>query len=120
MTFDPRIPFEMAARLKHPKDILRDYGFVGRDAFTLVASPLFQAELKRCLEELVASGLSFRQRARMLAPDALETAYDLMTDNEVSPAVRADTAKWIAKMADVEPKEKSSGVNDRFVLQINL
>ena len=97
MTFDARIPAELAARLRDPVETLRDYGYIDENAFNLVASPIFQIELKRSLEEHVL-GLSFRQRAKLMGPDALEEAYSMMTDVDVSPAVRLESAKWVAKM----------------------
>lgn len=119
MTFDARIPVELAARLRNPVEVLKTYGYAGKNAFNLVASPVFQIELKRSLEQLI-QGLNFRQRAKMLAPDALEQAYTLAMDDDVSAAVRLEAQKWIAKMADEEPKEKKNETNQAFVLQINL
>lgn len=119
MTFDPRIAVELAAQLRDPVEILASYGYSGRNAFILVSSPAFQVELKAALEQSV-QGLSFRQRAKIMAPDVLEHAYDLATDKDVSPAVRLDAHKWIVKMADQEPKEDKSQNNNAFQLVINM
>lgn len=119
MTFDPRIPAELAARLKDPQEVLQEYGYTGKNAFNLIASPLFQNELKRCIDETV-NGLTFQQRAKLMAPDILEHAYDLATDRELSPAIRLDAQKWIAKMADLEPKEDKASLNQAFQLILNL
>lgn len=119
MTFDPRIAIELAAQLRDPVEILDTYGYSGRNAFNLVASPLFQAELKAAIEQSV-QGLTFRQRAKLMAPDVLEHAYDMATDKDISAAVRLDAQKWIAKMADLEPKEDKSTNNNAFQLVINM
>jgi hypothetical protein len=119
ITFDSRIPFELASRLRDPVEVLRGYGYVGQNAFNLVASPVFQSELKRNLEQVI-QGLTFRARAKLMAPDVLEHAYDLATDKDVSSAVRLDAQKFIIKMADEEPREKKNDANNAFVLQINL
>lgn len=119
MTFDDRILIELVQGLRDPVEVLREYGYETRNAFNLVASPVFQAELKRHIEES-AQGLTFRNRARMMATDVLESAYDIAMDNQASEAVRLDAGKWIARMGDLEPKEKKGENNNAFVLQINM
>lgn len=120
LTFDERIPAELAARLRDPMAVLKSYGYSGKNAFNLIASPVFQVELKRALEQFI-QGLTFRTRAKLMAADVLEHAYDLATDAaNVAPPVRLAAQQWIAKMADLEPKEDKNTTNQAFQLVINL
>lgn len=119
MTFDARVVIELVQEIRDPVDVLQEYGYVDRNAFNLVASAVFQTELHRCIEES-SQGLSFRARARIMATDVLETAYNIALDKEASDAVRLDAGKWIARMGDLEPKEKKSDTNTAFVLNINM
>ena len=119
MTFDQRIPMELAAQLRDPMLVLKEYGYTGDDAFHLVASPLFQGELQRCLEE-ISQGLTFRQRAKMMAPDALAAGHRLVRSRKTPPDVRLAAAKFIVNMADVVPKDDKAAPNQAFQLVIRL
>ena len=118
MFFDPRIPWELAVQVADPQAVLAAYGYTGRGAFDLVAHPVFQRELRRHIDGLT-TGLTFRKRCEIIADDLLSHAYALASSNETSDAVRAEMIKWVAKMADLEPKDKNA-TNNAFVLQINM
>lgn len=119
LTFDDRILVELAQELRDPVLVMKEYGYEGRNAFNLVASPIFQSELKRQIDE-AHQALDFRQRARLMANDVLEVAYEIATDTEASDANRLDAGKWIAKMGDLEPDDKKQGPNQAFQLILNM
>lgn len=119
MAYDGRVLMELAQQLKDPVEVLREYGYIGENAFNFVASQMFQNDLKRVIEEM-SQGMSFRVRARMMADDVLDSAYGIAMDMGGSEAVRLEAGKWIAKMGDLEPKDKNGGQNQAFVLQIDM
>lgn len=119
MFFDARIPYELAAQMGDPQAILAGYGFQGRAAFDLVASELFQKELRKQVEAFAANGLTFRRRAEIIADDALPHVYELIKDSTAPSATRLDAIKWVTRMAGLEPNEKAA-TNNAFVLNIQM
>jgi hypothetical protein len=117
IAYDSRIVFELATRLRNPVEVMREYGYDQAQARLLIVNETFQNDLKRCVGELV-DGVTFRTRARMMASDALEQVYNIVRSQTAGDSVRVDGAKWLAKMGELEPKEKSTGGNNAFVFQI--
>jgi hypothetical protein len=110
LTFDPRIPYELALDVSTPSEVFAKYGHDIETAKALIALPAFIATVKKYREELSVSGVTFRLKAKIQAEDLLTHSYVLATDPEVPPAVRADLIKWTAKMAGLEPSEKDKGM----------
>jgi len=118
--FDTRLAFEIALQMDPPGDVFNRYGYDELGAKALIANPIFQGAVKAYSEDIKANGISFRLKAQVAAEDLLEHAYDIATNAEVSPAVRADLIKWHAKVSGLEPKEdgKTGGGGNGYALQI--
>lgn len=109
ITFDPRIAYELALGLDKPSAVFAKYNVQEERARSLIANAVFLATIKRYKEEVLATGISFRLKAKMQAEDLLTHSYLLASDPEVPAAVRADLIKWTAKVAGYEPTEKDKG-----------
>lgn len=121
LTFDPRLAYELALEVEAPSAVFARYGMSEADAAALIAKPAFVATIQRYREEIQASGVSFRLKAKIQAEDLLTHSYILATDPETPSAVRADLIKWTARMADLEPKQdKNAGTGGGFSLNITF
>lgn len=112
VTFDPRLPYELALGLDSAEVVFTRYGIDAVQAAKLLGHEVFKVVLGNAAREVKEAGLTFKMRARLMAEDLLEEGYLIATDAEAPANVRADLIKWTAKMGDLEPapKDKAVGV----------
>lgn len=121
LTFDPRIAYEIALGVDQPWAVFGKYGVAEEQAAALSTNPAFMATVAKYQEELLASGVSFKLKAKIQAEDLLTHSYLIATDPEAPMSVRADLIKWTARVAGLEPKEeKGSGAGGGFTLNISF
>lgn len=124
MSFDPRLAYELALGLDGAEQIFEKYGYDHTQAGRLIKFAPFAATIKKYKEEIQASGISFKLKAKIQAEDLLTHSYAMATDPMVPPAVRADLIQWTAKMAELEPvRDKGTtgqGSNQSFQLNITF
>lgn len=120
LTFDPRIAYEIALAVDSPTAVFAKYGISQEHAVRLATNAAFGATLRKYQEEISASGISFKLKAKIQAEDLLTHSYLMATDPEVPPAVRADLIKWTARVAGLEPKEKDSGAGGAGGFTLNI
>lgn len=119
MEFDPRLTFDLALQMDPAEAVFERYGYDQEDAVKLMGSPVFQMALKAYVEDVRAHGVSFKQRARVMAEALLPHAFEIATDPEAPASSRADLIKWTAKVAGYEPKSNEDSVQGNgFALQI--
>lgn len=119
MEFDPRLTFDLALQMDPAEKIFERYGYTGEQAVSLMGSPVFQKVLKAYVEDVRAHGITFKQRARVMAETLLANAYEIAVDPEAPASARADLIKWTAKVAGYEPKNNEESVQGNgFALQI--
>lgn len=102
--FDNRFVFELALALDPVETTLERYHVDLATYEAYLRNPAFQAQLQRFRNDIFEKGLSFREKSRAMAEDMLKTAYNLIHDKDVPATVKADLIKWVAKVADLEPK----------------
>lgn len=107
--FDPRLAYELALEMDTPTNVFARYGYGKDEALRVMQMPGFIATVKKYRDEIVTGGVSFRLKAKIQAEDLLTHSYEMATDPEVPPAVRADLIKWTARVANLEPKDKGEG-----------
>jgi len=107
--WDPRLAYELALEMDTAENVFERYGFTKDRAVALLGNAAFVATVKKYREEVIAGGVSFRLKAKIQAEDLLTHSYEMATDPEVPPAVRADLIKWTARVAALEPKDKGEG-----------
>lgn len=85
----------------------------------LSADPFFQKQVEAKRADLKREGVTFRYKAALMAEDLLEKVYiDAVTGG---PTLRLDTAKWLTKVAALEPKEEKNAVAPTgFSITINM
>ena len=120
MTFDPRIAYEIALGIDKPTAVFAKYGIDEARAVAIIGNPAFVTTLKKYQEEVMASGVSFKLKAKIQAEDLLTHSYMIATDPEVPYAVRADLIKWTARVAGLEPKDKDGGAGAAGGFTLNL
>jgi hypothetical protein len=122
LTFDPRIAYEIALGIDKPAAVFAKYGLDESRAVAIIGNAAFVTTLKKYQEEVMASGVSFKLKAKIQAEDLLTHSYLIATDPEVPYAVRADLIKWTARVAGLEPKEKDGGgsVGGGFTLNLTF
>lgn len=119
MTFDARLPFEIALQMEPAATVFERYGYTSDQAVALAGHPTFKDAVAKQLNIIKDQGLGFRTTARVMAEDLLNHAYEMATDADAPASVRADLIKWTAKMADLEPKPDAVAVTGGgFGLQI--
>lgn len=124
VAWDPRLALELAMSGSEPQkymEVFDRYRIDHAAAVELIQNPLFLKQLEGYKQELEASGMSFRMKARVLAEDLLPEAYDIAKDPAYPAAVRADMIQWMTKIADLEPVKangKDVAQTGGFSLQI--
>lgn len=123
--FSPRLLIDLAVwKEEPPLAVFAKHGVSADQAVVLLQNAAFAKSLRDAHEYVAANGLSFRARARAIAEDVLGEAYDIITDPEMPPSVRADLIKWSAEMGDLEPprrKEEAAGQGAQpFALHISF
>lgn len=109
VAWDPRLALELAMPgATDPLKIFARYKVSEADAVQLLQNPVFSKQIVAYRDELEASGMSYRMKARVLAEDLLPEAYEIAKDATYPAAVRADMIQWMTKIADLEPV-KSNG-----------
>jgi hypothetical protein len=109
VAWDPRLALELAMPgAKNPIEIFARYKIDEATATQLLQNTLFTKQIVAYRDELEASGMSYRMKARVLAEDLLPEAYEIAKDTTYPASVRADMIQWMTKIADLEPV-KSNG-----------
>lgn len=101
-----QLAYELALRMEDPRDTFKRHGYDEDASLRLIESPAFSQLLAKVEREVLEKGLSFSTKARVIAEDLLQHAYEMATDEFAPSSVRADLIKWFAKVAGLEPKEK--------------
>jgi hypothetical protein len=104
--WDPRLPYELALEMAEPMEVFEKYGIEKDDAIRLLKNPVFVAKLRAYRDEIIAKGTSFRMKAKVQAEDLLTHSYEMATDPETPPSVRADLIKWTAAVAELGPPKE--------------
>lgn len=121
LTFDPRIAYEVALGVDQPERVIAKYGLDADAAAALMLNQVFALTVAKYKEEVLASGVSFKLKAKIQAEDLLSHSYLIATDPEAPMAVRADLIKWTTRVAGLEPKEdKGAGPQGGFTLNISF
>lgn len=122
ITFDPRLPFELALGVSNVRATFLKYGYDDAQARVLLADPVFGAKVREYKAEITEKGLSFKLKAKLQAEDFLTVSYMLVNNSETPAPVRADLIKWTAKMAGLEPAPNAAtgGGGGAFQLSISF
>lgn len=119
-----RFALDLAMTLEGSGDpvevLLEEHRLTTDDLEGFALDPLFTQRVEKFREQLRESGLTFRVKAQAQAELVLDTAWRIIHDDEVSPAVRADLIKWITKMANYEPSTKGEGDSKGVTITINM
>lgn len=120
VAFDPRLAWELALGTEPPVEVFKRYGYTEAEAAALSQSPLFQQATTRLQKEVQSEGMTFRQKARMLAEALLPHLYDDATKENIHAEDRLRILQWLAKVGDLEPKQATGPTGGGFVLNITL
>jgi hypothetical protein len=104
-----QLAYEIALGAEDTGPIFMRYGYTQEQAINLLADGHFAKMLERVTKDVRENGLSFRSKARLQAEELLQHSFNMATDENVNPSVRADIIKWTAKVGGLEPKEKDEG-----------
>lgn len=107
--FDPRLAYELALEMDAPVNVFAKYGKDEGEAVRLLQYGPFIGQVKKYRDEIVAGGVSFKLKAKVQAEDLLTHSYEMATDPEVPPSVRADLIKWTAAVAGLGPPRDVKG-----------
>lgn len=100
-------------------DLLKQYKLTPLDLQVFTKDPLFIQRVEHYRVQLKERGLSFKMKAQAQAELLLDTSWDVIHTDDVSPAVKADLIKWTAKMAGYEPAKGPEAGGDGGV-KINI
>lgn len=101
-----------------PEVLLEEYGFTADELQEFSAEPLFAKRVDHFRKQLQERGFTFRTKAQYQAELLLDNSWDIIHDQETSPAVKADLIKWTAKMANFEPTKDSGGTDGGVKINI--
>ena len=119
--FPPTLPLELALKEKSPQALCEHYKLSKADWDKLRATPSFVTAVSGYVEELKKDGMGFRLKARLQAEILLSTSFKLIhsSNDDVSPAVKADLIKSTIKWAGLS-EEKKENLAPQNALQINI
>ena len=83
-------------------------------------NPAYLAELKGARESILGEGVTFKQKAMMLADKHLATVDDMVADGEVPAKERVSLIQSLAKWAGHEPKTGGMPEGNSFSVIINM
>jgi hypothetical protein len=116
----PEMVVEIAFGLEAPTEVAARFGFSASDYQELSTQTWFRKQLEEKRAELAAQGWTFRSKMGVLAEDLLTDAYVAAKVSE-SATVKLEVAKYLTKVADLEPKDKfQSTAGGGFMININL
>lgn len=120
--WDDRFALDLAMTLEGSgskmDQLLADYRFTEDDLIAFSAEPLFAKRVEFYQSQLRENGVSFKLKAKAQAELLLDTSWNVIHTDDVSPAVKADLIKWTAKMAGYEPQKESTA--DTGGVKINI
>lgn len=101
-------------------NLLKEYDYSKDDLVAFGEEPIFKQRVDYWRKELKNNGQGavFKLKAMAQAELLLDTSWNIIHNDEASPAVKADLIKWTAKMAGYEPT-KEAGSADNGV-RINI
>lgn len=122
--WDDRFALDLAMNLEGSGDdlptLLQEYRITTDELVEFTQDPLFDRRVQEFRVQLREKGLTFRLKAKAQAELLLETSYDLIHQQDVSPAVKADLIKWTAKMAGFDVQEKNNGADNGVTINIHM
>jgi len=107
--FDPRVAYELALGVDSADEIFSRYNISADEAVELLGNEPFIRAIKEFKTQVQESGITFKLKAKIQAEDLLTHSYQIATDPDMPPAVRADMIKWTANVAELGPKKDSAG-----------
>lgn len=117
----PEMMSELALGMEDGAVIAQRHGFSAADFATLIVQPWFVKTLQAMRDDIEANGLTFKAKVAMLAEDLLLDAWAAAKNSE-SGSLKLDVAKYLTKVADLEPKQNAAvpAGGSGFVININL
>lgn len=109
LAFDHRMAFEIALGLDPLAEIVARYDLTPEQFARIAALPAFKQQIIAYRTEIKERGLSFKEKAKVMAEDLLGKTYDLIHHPGTSAAVKADLIKWVSKMAGHETPAQVEG-----------
>ena len=82
--------------------------------------PPFVKEVERQRAELIATGYTFRIKAKQLTEDVFDEAYKSAKHEDTTLMQKLEFIKLGAKLADMEPKASTNPNNPTFSINITL
>lgn len=83
--------------------VLEAHGYTPDQLIAFSEDTLFAQRVDHFRTQLKERGFTFKLKAQAQAELLLDTSWDVIHDENVSAAVKADLIKWTAKMAGYEP-----------------
>lgn len=105
-----------------PDDLLDEYGYTREAYQALLTQDLFLRAIKARREEFKDVGVTLKAKALALAEDRLYRVVEIIDTPDMSPVVRLDAYKFLAKMGGADqPKSATSDEGPKaHTLIINL
>lgn len=116
----PAAVLEIAEGSRSPMEVLGSRGYTEAQVEWLMEHRPFVMQIDRMRADLQKDGYTFRSKAALLAETHLETVHVLAGNPEVSPSVRLDIVKWLAKVGNLEPKPDMQAMQQPVSITINL
>jgi len=111
---------EIAVGLEPPHEIAARYGYSASEYRTLATTKWYKRALAKAVEEQEAQGFTQQMKMRVMAETLLVHTYHAAKASD-SVQNKLDVAKYLAKIADMEPKPNQQVTTDNgFNIIINI
>lgn len=120
LSFDPKLPIELALKTAPVQEIAAAYG-LDRDQFAeLVYHPVFQKAYEDACNEVARNGASFRMKAQLQAEELLGESWNTIHDKNVPYAVKADLIKATVRWAGYDVSKDGAVPGVAFQINLNM
>lgn len=116
----PGMIVEIATGLEPPHEIAARYGYSQDEYTTIQSMKWFQRALSSAIEEQHTNGWTLNMKMRVMAETMLVNTYHAARASE-SVQNKLDVAKYLSKLADLEPKPNQTAHSESgFNIIINI
>ena len=121
LTYDPKLPLDIALAPQQLPEILDHYGLTQWDYDRLLEHTTFKRDLTRWRQEVGKEGFTLRLKALGLAEEHLPNMVALLSDADTPSATRVKVYELLLGMGGVATKaEATPSVPPGNAIQINI
>ena len=98
------LPMDVALGIYQPEDLYELHNLNEEQLRVYLNHPLFQQEVAELRREMKDTGATFKAKARVLAEHLIDRMYDIIANEDTSPAIRMKGIENVVRWAGYDRK----------------